>query len=205
MEHWPTTRGVIAIGDDRDATLELGRRLTRAGKAEAVVVHIAHEGQDRKFVSVLRAVGPSDDLGAALAAVGTRGVWEAEFRRVADCRRSWADGERSPGAAMVFAIWRRPDLSHAEFDAYWRDVHAPLALQHHVGMWDYTQCSFRRALVEGAADWDGLAICQFPTLEDLEHRFYGGPDSERAIAEDVVKFGDPTRLDRVRMAEYVLS
>lgn len=204
MEKWPTSRGVIALGDDREAALELGRRLAREGTASSVIAHLAHEGWDRKFVAALRAAGPVDELAKALEPIGTQGVWEAEFRRVKDYGRTWPPGEPTPGVGMLFAIWRHPSLSHAQFDAHWRDVHAPLAVEHHVGMWDYTQCSFRRALVEHAVDYDGMAICQFPSLEDLEQRFFGGPESERAINEDVVKFGDPGRLDRVRMTEYVL-
>ncbi len=71
-------------------------------------------------------------------------------------------------------------------------------------MWDYTQCSFRRALVDHTTDYDGVAICQFPSVEDLEQRFFGSPEGQRAIEEDVVKFNDMSRGDRVHMAEYVL-
>ncbi|MEE9282054.1 MAG: EthD domain-containing protein [Myxococcota bacterium] len=204
MTSWPTTRGVMAIGDDRDRILELGRRLAHSGKADSVIVHIAHEGWDRRFVAALRAIGRVDELAPAVEPVATWGLWETEFRRVKAYGRSWANGERSPGVGMVFGVWRHPELSHAQFDAHWRDIHAPLAIEHHVGMWDYTQCSFRRPLVDQAIDYDGVAICQFPTLEDLQERFYGSPESEQAIGEDVVKFGDANRLDRVRMSEYVL-
>ena len=31
---------------------------------------------------------------------------------------------------MSFAVYRRPELSQEEFLAYWRDVHAPLAIKH---------------------------------------------------------------------------
>ena len=204
MAEWPTTLGVMALGDDRDVTLELGRQLARSDLATSAIAYLAHEGWDRKYVSALRVLGPADELAKAVAEVGTCGVWRCEFRRVQERARRWPLGQPSPGVAMLFAIWRRPELSHAEFDSHWRDVHAPLAVQHHVGMWDYTQCSFRGALVAHATDYDGVAICQFPSVEDLEQRFYGSPEGERAIAEDVVKFGHPSRLDRVRMREYVL-
>ena len=194
----------MALGDDREAALEAGRELARSGVASSVFVHVAEEGQDRTFVSAVRATGPSDELAERLGVVATRGIWEAEFRHVRDHGRRWPAEAASQGVGMVYAIWRKPDLTHAEFDAYWRDTHAPLALKHHVGMWDYVQCSFRRPLVAHATDYDGVAICQFASAEDLASRFYDGPEGERAIAEDVVKFGDATRLDRVRMTEIVL-
>ena len=194
----------MALGDERAAALELGRELADSGPASSLIVHVAREGWDRHFVSAVRAVGPVDELAKALEAVGAFGVWETEFRHVSDHGWRWPPGEPSEGVGSVFGIWRNPALSHEEFDAYWRDVHAPLALEHHVAMWDYVQCSFRRALVPHATDYDGVAICQFPSLEDLEQRFFAGPESERAIAEHVVKFGDASRLDRAQMIEYVL-
>jgi hypothetical protein len=187
----------MAIGDDRDATLELGRRLARSGDASSVIVHVAHEGWDRKFVSALRAVGPVDELAAAVAPAGTRGVWESEFRRVKHYGQSWPDGEPSPGVGLVFGIWRLPGLSYEEFDAYWRDGHAPLALEHHVGMWDYTQCSFRRPLVDHATDYDGVAICQLALL-----RQPGGRARDRRGCREVRRPdpGRPRAHDRVRAA-----
>lgn len=204
MANWPTTYGIMALGDDREATLEIGRKLAESGVAASVSVHLAHAGWDRRFVSALRAEGPIEALFEAVVPAGTHGVWETEFRRVKSYERTWPDGAESPGLGAVFGVWRNPRLSYDEFDAYWRDQHAPLALEHHVGMWDYTQCSFRRALVGHATDYDGVAICQFPSLEDLEQRFFGSPEGQRAIGKDVVKFGDPNRLDRVHMAEFVL-
>ena len=203
MPNWPTEAGVTALGDNREAALELGRKLVDLDVASSVVVHLAQKGQDRHFVSVLRAVGRVADLVDRVVPVGTYGVWQCEFRGVKSYTRDWKLGESSPGLGLVFGVWRHPDLSHAEFDRHWRDVHAPLAVKHHVGMWDYTQCSFRRRL-SGEGDYDGLAICQFASEEDLRERFLATPEDERVISEDVVKFGDPERLARVRMTEYVL-
>ena len=54
----------MALGDDREATLELGRQLAGAGQTSSVVVYTADQGQDRSFVSALRAVGSPEQLGA---------------------------------------------------------------------------------------------------------------------------------------------
>jgi uncharacterized protein (TIGR02118 family) len=194
----------MALGDDREAALESGRRLAAEGKAASVVVHLALEGQERHFVAALRAVGPVDELARGVEEAGTRGIWDTEFRRVKAHGRATQPGVPTPGLGLLFGIWRLPKLSREEFDRYWRDHHAPLALRHHVGMWDYVQCSFRASRAPQGADYDGVAICQFPSLRDLEERFYDGPEGERAIAEDVIRFGDPTRLHRVRMIEHIL-
>ena len=115
----------MALGDERKAAIEAGRELARSGIASSVVVHVAEQGQNRTFVSAVRAIGPADELARRLGAVGTRGVWEAEFRHVRDHGRRWPAETPSQGVGMVFAIWRKADLTHAEFDAYWRDTHAP--------------------------------------------------------------------------------
>ena len=39
-----------------------------------------------------------------------------------------------PGEAQIYGLFpliHHPDKSHAQSDAHWRDVHAPLALEHH--------------------------------------------------------------------------
>ena len=204
MARWPTTRGVMALGDDREATLELGRQLAGGGQTSSVVVYTADQGQDRSFVSALRAVGSPEQLAPALKSAGAFGIWETEFRHVLDCARAPTLGKRTPGISMFFACWRNPDWSHEQFSAHWRDIHAPLAVEHHPGMEDYTQCELARAITPDARDYDGVAILQFDSIEDYQTRMFANAEGERIIGEDVARFGDMARLDRVRMHEYVL-
>lgn len=204
MADWPTTRGVMALGNDRQAALELGRALADDDETGSIVVYTADQGQDRRFVSALRVIGPAEALAPALAPVGTYGIWEAEFRHVKDAGRTTAPGDPTPGISMFFACWRNPDWSHAQFNEHWRDVHAPLAVRHHPGMQDYTQCELAHAFTPRAVNYDGIAILQFDSIEDYETRMFADAEGERIIGEDVAKFGDMNRLDRVRMLEYVL-
>ena len=66
MSDWPTEAGVTALGSDREAALELGRKLVDLDVATSVVVHVAQEGQDRHFVSALRAGGREEALAHVL-------------------------------------------------------------------------------------------------------------------------------------------
>ena len=96
---------------------------------------------------------------------------------------------------------RRPDLTHEQADAHWRDVHAPLALRHHPGMWHYLQVSVDE-VVAGPA-YDGIALCGFPSEQERRERFFGGPEDRDIISADVAKFADVVRSPRrVRMAEW---
>lgn len=102
-----------------------------------------------------------------------------------------------PGAAGVYGLFpmvRQSAKSHAEADAHWRDVHAPLALRHHGYMSHYVQLSVVHRL-QGAR-FDGFALCGFPTLEDLRERFFSTEDGPKVIAADVARFADTQRSPR---------
>jgi uncharacterized protein (TIGR02118 family) len=92
-----------------------------------------------------------------------------------------------PEGALVMWVFfgRRRSLSHDEFNAHWRDVHAPLALRHHVGVCRYVQ----HEVLGGTDDRvDGIAELHFATADDLAERFYDSDDGRRAIAADVASF-----------------
>ena len=80
-------------------------------------------------------------------------------------------------------------------------MHAPLALRHHPGMCHYLQVSIEE-VVAGPA-YDGIALCAFPSDQELRQRFFGGPEDRDIIAADVAMFADVVRSPRrVRMAEW---
>ena len=98
---------------------------------------------------------PSDCDGHADAAdVGLYGV---TVRRMRHQRRFWPPDTVSPGvtAAYVDGPALRTSTTDAA-DAHWRDVHAPLALRHHPGMWHYHQISVNDVLAGPALD--GVAL-----------------------------------------------
>lgn len=69
---------------------------------------------------------------------------------------------------LVYCITRRPDLSHAEFSRYWRDVHAPIGAKI-PGLRKLVQSHTIRTDVDGlpAADYDGMAELWFDDLASL--------------------------------------
>jgi hypothetical protein len=101
----------------------------------------------------------------------------------------------------LFGLVRAPHLGHAEADAHWRDVHAPLALVHHAHMSYYAQLSVVNRL--SGLDLDGFALCGFATLEDLRERFYTTTESVGVIAADVQRFADTKRSPRRLIARPV--
>lgn len=102
-----------------------------------------------------------------------------------------------PGAAQVYGLFpllHHPQKSHQQTDAHWRDVHGPLALEHHAFMSHYVQLSVVRTL-SGEA-FDGFALCGFENMEDFRDRFFTTEASRDVIAADIQNFADTKRSPR---------
>jgi len=137
----------------------------------------------------------------ALERVGDIGLYEVHVRPMRHQRRFWPEGAPTPGVTAAFGMLRRPDLTHEQSDAHWRDTHAPLALRHHPGMWHYHQVSIDRVL--DGRYFDGIALCAFASEQELTERFFGGPEDQEVIRADVAKFADMANSPRrVRMTEW---
>jgi len=133
----------------------------------------------------------TDDVDA-VARVGDVGTYVV-FRRLIK--------PGDPNVVALFPMIRFPSKTHAETDAHWRDVHGPLALEHHKYMSHYTQLSVVANLTGQVLD--GFALCGFDSIEDLRDRFYSGPGSQEAIAADVKHFADlKNSPDRLIAREY---
>jgi uncharacterized protein (TIGR02118 family) len=179
-----------ALGTKRATALDVARAI-------GGVAFVAVGGQQAPPFAAL-VIG--DDR-AALAPAGDIGLYAVEVRPMRHQRRFWPPATASPGVTAVFPVLRRPDLTHAEADAHWRDVHAPLALRHHPGMWHYHQVSIDEVLAGPA--YDGFALCAFASEQELTERFFGGPDDREVIVADVATFADTAGSPRrVRMVEW---
>ena len=108
------------------------------------------------------------------------------------CRRLIKPGQ--PQKVALFPMVHNPEKTHAECDAHWRDVHAPLALVHHEAMTHYSQLAVTYRI--SGADWHGFALCGFASEDDIRNRFYTTEDSVKVIADDVMKFAHPKASPR---------
>ncbi len=179
-----------ALGSDGPAAIEVARSI---GGVAFVALPTEREPSFGALV-----VG--DDR-AAVEAVADIGLYDVVVRPMRQQRRFWPADTVSPGVTAAFAMVRRPGLSHEQADAHWRDIHAPLALRHHPGMWHYHQISVGE--VVSGPDYDGIALCAFASEQELKERFFGGPEDRDVISADVASFADTTNsLRRVRMLEW---
>jgi hypothetical protein len=110
--------------------------------------------------------------------------------------------QRSPGLIFAAIAVRAPQLSHGEFDAQWRDHHAPLALQHHPGLCGYEQLVVASALTAQATPIDGIALLHFPSHDAFAQRFYDSDAGRAALLADTQCFLDVPRCEAALMSEY---
>lgn len=95
-------------------------------------------------------------------------------------------------AVMTLTLVRRADLDPDAFRTHWQDVHGPLVRRLAVDL------GIRRYVQLHAADaerWDGLALVQFESREDLERRLLtpAGRSAAREIRADEGRFLDTSR------------
>lgn len=107
----------------------------------------------------------------------------------------------SPGFAMVSPVFRAADMSHSQFDAHWRERHAPLAIRHHIGMYRYHQYVVEGLLSPNAERFDGIAMLHFETVEDFEQRLFDSDDGRRIIMQDTRRFLSLDRSEAALMSD----
>ncbi len=175
----------LALGSDPAAAKAVAQELG----GTAYLSSGSSEG--RPFASIVR-VATSDP--ARLAPASDLGLYLAFSRTMRAHPHNWTGPNPTPGVVAAFGLVRRSDRSHLEADAHWRDIHAPLALRIHIGMWAYTQCSIVERF--SGEDYDGIALCGFGSDDDLRQRFFDGPEGQQAIRDDVASFADTQRSPR---------
>ena len=167
----------VAACSDRAAAVELARRL--GGRA-----YVDERDDTARLPFAALVAGVTDNL-ADFEAVGDVGIYVG-------CRRVI-----KPGDAAVYGLFplvHHPAKNHTDCDAHWRDVHAPLALEHHAHMTHYVQVSVVHRIAGAAID--GFALCGFANETDLRERFFTTDASRKVIADDIQNFADTNASPR---------
>ncbi len=179
MEHDNKVQQFAAASNDIDASRKLAQALNGTLYCDE-----RESGQHLPFRALVTASTDNLEVLATVADVGLYVI----FRRLIK--------PGTPTVIGLFPLVHHPEKTHEQADAHWRDVHAPLALEHHGFMSHYTQLSVVHVI--SGAPFDGFALCGFETIEDLRNRFYSTPEGPKVIAADVQNFADiensPRRL-----------
>ena len=186
---------LVAVGNDPEAAAEVARSLEG-------VCYIGDPNEQRElpFRALVRCVTDKPQNLAPAAGVGLY----LGFSRVIRTRPTTNPiGFSSPGVTAIFPLLHHPDLTHEQADAHWRDVHAPLALRHHPGMWDYTQLSVVNTF--SGPKIDGFALVSFESVEFMKERFFGDDNDRDVIYRDVAAFANPKSPRRVVATETIFG
>ncbi len=116
-------------------------------------------------------------------------------------RQAVAPGERSPGAKYIALCLFHDDLSPAAAQRRWSH-HVGLALRVHVGMSKYVRNWVAGQLGDAAPRAQGIVELHFPTLVDLEERWFESDAGRAQITQDVGHFLKSG--NRMFTSEYVL-
>jgi uncharacterized protein (TIGR02118 family) len=115
-------------------------------------------------------------------------AWRVDTRRPREWERTWPDGEAAPGVKLVVLLHRAEHLSRQQFVRHWTEVHTPLELEHHAGLWRYTQSVVRRAYTPGGGQVDGISELYFRTRADFDERLFDSDAGRDALFADAAKF-----------------
>lgn len=167
---------LVGLGSDSQAARE-------AAEISGGVMYLNHpeESDRRPYSTMVRAA--TDEI-EALRAAADVALYVCFARAIKDERQPLPP-DRVIGS---FPLVAHPDLSHRQADDHWRDRHAPLALESHSAMCDYTQLSIV-ATISGR-ELDGIALCAFENRQDLRTKFFNDDDARAAIEADVAQFAD---------------
>jgi hypothetical protein len=184
---------LIGIGNDLDAAQEVASSLGGVS-----YLGDPDESRELPFRALVRVM--TDNLDAVAPAAGL-GLYVAFCRTIRERPELVIPGRASTGVTAIFPMLHHPDLDHRRSDDHWRDTHAPLALRHHPGMWDYTQLSVVHT-IQGP-ELDGFALCSFASLDDMKHKFFGDDHDREVIYADVASFANPRSPRRVVATETI--
>ncbi|MFJ8604997.1 hypothetical protein ACIREM_41105 [Streptomyces shenzhenensis] len=112
-------------------------------------------------------------------------------------------GLPTPGVKFLLSLKFHSDMPESAIRRSWH-AHEPLAERVHVGSDRYVQWWVDAAVTAEAPAIEGVVEMNFPTEDDLVHRFFDSERGELEIVQDSAHFiagGHP----RVYLAEYVFG
>jgi hypothetical protein len=155
--------------------------------------------------------GPYEEV-LGVAADRIAGYLVTESVPLAYERRTWPDGERSPGVKQITMFDKRADIDDAQFFARWHGSHTPLTFEVHP-VCLYVRHAVSRAVTDGAPRWRGIVEEGLREVEDLTDpmRYFSGGGSPDAlernvkrVMDDVSTFLDLGSVESYPTAEYIL-
>lgn len=131
------------------------------------------------------------------------GAYEVNEIRLRDCSPDWPMGTASHWVKRMGLLKCFDGQRPEDFHAYWQYIHAPKALQHHIGAGKYWQNHFVRTVKEAPVTWNGSMSLYYWNVDAFRFGHFSRPDSRSVIAEDGSHFMD--RFLALYAVEYIMK
>jgi uncharacterized protein (TIGR02118 family) len=191
-----------------ERTRAIAADLARNAEADSVVLFVADGHPESLVQPTLEAPVPAsfrallNVTGAPREALPPGDVVYRVRSRVIKPRPRGTDGERTPGFTMVVPIVRGSHLSHEQFDAHWRDRHAPLHVRHSPATERYEQVTIDAPVSGSGQPWDGIGLLSFASMQAFDEELFADADAQRTLLDDAASFSDASRTETLFVSEY---
>lgn len=124
------------------------------------------------------------------------------------CKKTWPDGERTPGICLLTLFRQRKNIDYQTFLDRWHNSHTPLSLRIHP-LWHYSRNVVREIPHAISLRWDGIVEEHVRTRPDLLNpfRFFGKPHVVLArmlhVLTDTRSFIDYSSMETWLVQEYI--
>jgi len=122
-------------------------------------------------------------------------------------RKSWKDGEPTPGACLLTLFSSKKNIDYKTFIDRWHNGHTPLSLRIHP-LWNYVRNVVDECIFEDSPRFDGIVEEQVRKTADLLNpfRFFGNPliiiPRMLMVYSDTKSFIDYPGMETYLAAEY---
>ncbi|MGQ0434139.1 MAG: hypothetical protein ACT452_17260 [Microthrixaceae bacterium] len=126
-------------------------------------------------------------------------------------RRTWPDGERSPGMSILTFFDKKDGVDDEDFYRIWHGEHTPLTFDIHP-FWIYVRNQVLRAITPGAPRVRGIVYEAAPDDEDITDlpRLFGCADDPARLMDQIARvndhmatFGNTDTLQCVTTREWI--
>jgi hypothetical protein len=122
-------------------------------------------------------------------------------------RKSWKDGEATPGTCLLTLFSKKKSIDYKTFIHRWHNGHTPLSLRIHP-LWNYVRNVVNEGIFNDSARFDGIVEEQVQKEADLLNpfRFFGNPlviiPRMLMVYSDTKSFIDYPGMETYLAAEY---
>ncbi len=145
----------------------------------------------------------TDDVLSLYEDVNVIGAYETNQVILRDCVAQWPLGTKSHWVKRMGLLKCFDEQRPEDFFQYWEHIHAPKALNHHIGAGKYFQNHFVKCIKPAPVVWNGsMSLCYW-NVDAFQFGHFSKPDSRAVIAEDGSHFMD--RFLALYAEEYIMK